>query len=380
MTKDYNMSMEKVIDRDKRILSVSGVGIGANVLLVAGKITVGLLARSVSIVADGFNNLTDAMSSIVTMIGTRISGKRPDKKHPFGHGRMEFVTASIIGILIFIAGFSAIYSSVRDLVEGSEPTYDAYAFVVIGIATAVKVALGLFFRYQGTKVNSDVLRASGTDALWDSVLSAGTLVGAGVSYGAGVHLEGYIGIAIGLFILKSAIDVFRKSISKIIGERADAELVKNMTADIAKHPAVKGVYDLIINNYGVDRNVAGVHVEVADNMTAREIQQMEREIAYMCYEKYHTVITVGVYAEHSETPFAREMREKVYAITAKFAAILQTHGFFIDEVNRTVSVDIIIDFDEPDCDRIVNEVKEAIEGILPDYRVIVIVDRDYTVS
>ena len=374
------MSMENITERDKRIVSVSGLGIGANLLLVVGKIIVGVIAHSVSIISDAVNNLTDALSSIVTMVGTRLSSKRPDKKHPFGHGRVEFITSSAIGMLIFVAGASAIYSSIRDLIAGSNPTYDVYSFVIIGLAIAIKVALGIFFRIQGKKTNSDALKASGVDALWDSVLSAGTLVGAGISYATGVHLEGYIGIVIGLFIIWTSIKVFRESISKIIGERTDPELVQNMMADIAAHPQVKGVYDLIINNYGIDRNVAGVHVEVADSLTARDIQQLEREIAFVCYQKYHTVMTVGVYAENSETPYAREIRDKVYAITAKYPAIIQTHGFFLDEINHNVSVDIIIDFDEADSDRVYHEVKQEIEALLPDYQVVVVLDRDFTVS
>lgn len=383
----YNMDMNKrtvgnnqTIDRDQLIVRTSGIGIGGNVLLVVGKVIVGLLAHSISIVSDAVNNLTDALSSIVTMVGTRLSNKRPDKKHPFGHGRIEFIASSIIGMLIFVAGASAIYSSIRDLVEGSDPTYDVYSFVVIGLAVVVKVALGLFFRKQGKKANSDALKASGVDALWDSVLSAGTLVGAGISYATGVHLEGYIGIAIGLFIIKSAIDVFRESISKIIGERTDPELVKSMMEDIAKHPEVLGVYDLIINNYGNDRNVAGVHVEVADHLTARDIQQLEREIAVLCYQKYHTVMTVGIYAANSETELGRTTREKVYAITARYPQIIQTHGFFLDEKNKTVSVDIILDFEAADGDAVYSAVKHDIEALLPDYQVIVVLDRDYTVS
>ena len=377
--KDYNRGMKRPVDRNKLIVRTSGVGIGANLLLVAGKVAVGLMANSVAIVSDAVNNLTDALSSIVTMVGTRLAGKRPDKKHPFGHGRLEFVTSAIIGMLIFVAGASAIYSSIRDLVEGSEPTYDVYSFVVIGIAVAVKVALGLYFRHVGKATNSDALKASGVDALWDSVLSAGTLVGAGISYATGVHPEGYIGIAIGLFILKSAVDVFRESASKIIGERTDPELVKAMVADIANHPQVKGVYDLIIHNYGTDRNVAGVHVEVADSMTARDIQQLEREIAFVCYTKYNTVMTVGIYAENSESPFARETGEKVYAITGAHPEIIQTHGFFLDEKNHNVSVDIIVDFDKP-ADEVCAQVKQEIEALLPDYQVVVVLDRDYTVS
>ena len=376
----YNNSMEASSQRNKRIALTSGVGIGCNVLLVVGKAIVGILTKSVSVISDAINNLTDSLSSLVTMIGTRISAMRPSKKHPFGLGRVEFVTSAIIGMLIFVAGASAVYNSILALVEGSSPTYDVNAFIIIGVAVAVKIVLSIIFLRAAKTTQSDALKASGIDAMWDSVLTAGTLVGAGISYGTGVHLEGYIGIIIGLFILRAAANVFREAASKIIGERTDPELVKSMMADIAAHPQVMGAYDLIINSYRIDRNVASVHVEVADSMTAREIQQLEREIAFVCYQKYHTIMTVGIYAENSESPSAREIRDRVMAITSQYPSIVQTHGFFLDEVNHTMSVDIVIDFDETERSDVYDRVKAELERLLPDYQVIVVLDQDFSVS
>ena len=366
--------------RDGEIIKTSIVGIAGNVLLVAGKITIGLLASSISIITDAVNNLTDALSSIVTIVGTKLSTKKPDRKHPYGHGRTEFITSALIAMIIFIAGALAIYESVTSLIAGEQPVYDVYSFIIISLAIVVKIALGLFFRIRGKKLLSDALSASGTDALMDSILSFGTLIGAIVSFFSGVHLEGYIGIVIGLLIIKSAIDVFRESASKIIGERTDETFAKGMVEEIGKIPSVLGVYDLIINNYGADRNIASVHVEVDDNMTAKEIQALERTIGYLCYEKYNTIMTVGVYAKNDETEGQKEIKQKIMDVVADYPEIIQTHGFYADEEKKVISVDIIITFECDHAEETYKEVCKRITKAFPDYTVHVILDRDFSLT
>lgn len=370
----------KLVKREKAIIGTSFVGIGGNILLVVGKVIVGVFAHSISIITDAVNNLTDAMSSVVTIIGTKISNKRPDKKHPYGHGRAEFITSAIIAMIIFIAGFLAIYESITSLVDKEVPEYSLYSFIVLAIAIAVKVFLGLFFRFRAKKLNSDVLKASGTDALLDVLLTIGTLVGAIVSYTTGVHLEGYIGIAIGLFIIKTAVDVFRESASKIVGERTDKEFVENMTKDILEMDGVYGVYDLIINNYGVDRNIASVHVEVADDMTAKEIQILERNIAYLCFDKYHTIMTVGVYAKNEGTVTSKAIKEQIEHILDTHPEVIQMHGFFVEEETNTVNFDMIVSLDCKNQNEIYKIVHDEVHAALPEYHIHIVLDRDFSLT
>lgn len=374
------MEENSLVKREKAIIGTSVVGIGGNVLLVVGKIIVGVFAHSISIITDAVNNLTDALSSIVTIIGTKISNKRPDKKHPYGHGRVEFLTSAIIAMIIFIAGALAIYESITSLINHDEPEYSLYSFIILAIAIAVKVFLGIFFKIRGKKLNSDVLKASGIDALLDVILTIGTLVGAIVSYTTGVHLEGYIGIAIGLFIIKTSIDVFRESASKMIGERTDKEFVDNMTADILAVEGVYGVYDLIINNYGIDRNIASVHVEVDDDMTAKDIQRLERTISYLCFDKYQTIMTVGVYAKHEETEESRRVKAVIDDVVKGFPEVIQVHGFYIDEETATVNFDVIISLDSKDERGIYKSVHDKLHELLPEYHIHIVLDRDYSLT
>ncbi len=368
------------MNREKEIVKTSVVGICGNVLLVVAKAIIGLLAGAVSIILDAVNNLTDALSSVITIIGTKLANKKPNKKYPYGFGRIEYLTSSIIGVIIFSAGFLAVYEAIKSLIAGEVATYDIYSFIIISIAILAKIGLGIFFKYKGKSLNSDALSASGLDALLDSVLSCGTLIGAIVAYFAGISLEGYIGIAIGLFIIKSSIDVFRESISKIIGERSETELNKQLIQEISEFDGVLGVYDLIINNYGNDKNIASVHIEVNDAMTAKEIQAIERKIAGMCYAKYNTIMTVGIYAQNEDNGEASRIKKEIDEIVSEYKQVIQTHGFYCDFAQKIISIDIIIDFDTKDEDQVYSEIKSKIQQKNPGFNVNIVLDRDFAVS
>ena len=366
------------MNREKTIIRTSFIGIGGNILLVIGKAIVGFIAGSISIITDAINNLTDAISSLVTIIGTKLSNKKPNRKHPFGYGRIEYVTSSIIGLIIFIAGFLAIYESVNSLINKEEPTYDNLALIIVSSAIVFKIGLGLFFKYSGKKANSDALSASGLDALLDAFLSTGTLVAALVSRFGGVYLEGYIGILIGLFIIKSSISVLKEGVSKIIGERSDTKLISNIIESVNQVKGVHGVYDVILNNYGNDKYIGSLHVEVDDEMKAKDIQLLEREIAYLCYEKFNTIITVGIYAKSSDIK-DKEIRDTIHSIIKKYPEIIQTHGFYVDYNRKIISLDIIISFEKKEADVTYSQVKKEIEKKYPSYELHLILDNDFSV-
>ena len=181
-------------NRSKKIIQTSIIGIITNLGLVAVKAVVGLFANSISIIMDAINNLSDALSSVITIVGTKLSQKKPDAKHPYGHGRVEYITSLIISIIILIAGSVAIVESVLNIIKPAEVNFSIYSVILIGIAVLVKIALGLFFRYRGKKLNSEALKGSGLDALFDALLSLATLVSIVVFLIWKVNIEGYIGV------------------------------------------------------------------------------------------------------------------------------------------------------------------------------------------
>ena len=371
------MSAEKT--RERSIIRTSFIGILGNLLLVAAKAIIGVLAHSASIISDAINNLSDALSSLITIVGTKLSGKKPDKKHPFGYGRIEYLTATVVAALILFAGGTAIYESIVSLVNGDRPQYDWIAFMIIGIGIGVKLLLGLFFRFQGKKLTSGALKNSGTDALFDALLSAATLVAALVSHFTGVFLEGYAGILIGLFIIRSGILAMRDAISPLLGDRIDDVFAREFKAEVCSHPGVKGAYDFIVNSYGEGRSIGSIHIEVDDNMSAKEIFALEREIQAYAMEKYHIFLTVGIYASNDSDPVAAEIKSKLLGLVHENKEILQCHGFYFDEERELVSFDLIIDFKARQSQQaIAASIKGKLEEQYPKLRFYVNLDQDFS--
>lgn len=370
------MSPEK--KRERSIVRTSVVGILGNLALVAAKAFIGILAHSASIISDAINNLSDALSSVITIVGTKLSGKRPNKKHPFGYGRIEYLTATLVAALILFAGGSAIYESIVSLVNGETPTYDWIAFLIIGIGIGAKVLLGLFFRLQGKRLSSGALKNSGTDALLDAILSVATLIAALVSHFTGVHLEGYAGILIGLFILRSGFIAMKESLSPILGDRIDDQFAHEFKSMVCSHPGVKGAYDFIVHSYGEGKKIGSIHVEVEDDVAAKDLYALEREIQIYAYQKYDIILTVGIYASNDSDPFAKEIKTKLLSLVHENKDILQCHGFYYDAERELVVFDLIIDFEaKRPQEEIAAEISGKLEADYPKLRFMVNLDQDY---
>ena len=366
------------MNREQKIIRTSLIGIGGNMLLVAAKATIGFIAGSVSIILDAVNNLTDMLSSTITIIGTKLSTKKPDRKHPYGHGRIEYLTSLIISVIILVAGGSAIYESILSLINPSAPTYSDISLIIISVAILVKVALGLYYRKVAKEVNSDALKGSGVDALFDALLSTATLVGAIVARFAHVYIEGYLGIVIGLFIIKSGIEILSGAVSNIIGERTSNEIALAIKQTVNSFPEVIGSYDLILNNYGPNRAIGSIHIEVDDKLTAKEIHPLSRRIAQEVYAKFGVILTVGIYASNSSNPEIACIRKDIHELVKQYPLIKQIHGFYVDEELKTISFDILVDFEEQKPEELSNKLIEQLKEKHPNYQYSIVIDKDFT--
>ena len=364
------------MDRKKKILKTSILGIIVNVVLVAFKGAIGLIANSIAIVLDAVNNLTDVLSSLITIIGTKLANKAPDKKHPYGHGRIEYFTAMLISVVIFIAGIGAIKESIEKIINPGEVDYSLISLFIIGVAVIAKLFLGKHVKKVGKEVNSQSLVASGKDALMDAVISFSTLVAAIINFIWHIGLEGYIGIIIGLLILKTAFEVLKEALNSILGVRADPGLSNNLKEKILLFDEVQGVYDLNLHNYGPSNIIASAHIQVRNDMTAEEIHILTRQIEYLIYSEFGIFLTIGIYAANDEGEFG-EIKNAVLEVTNEYKEILQLHGFYVDKEDN-VYFDLIIDFDASDKDKIKNEIVEKLKERYPKYSFNVIIDSDIT--
>lgn len=370
-------SKEKVMQRMVVVVRTSIIGIIANLFLTGFKAFVGYITGSIAIAMDALNNLSDALSSVITIVGTRLAAKAPDKKHPYGHGRVEYITTSIISIIIMYAGATAFVESIKKILNPSAPEYNGISLAIVTVAIFVKIILGLYVAAAGKKVKSDALVASGKDALFDAVISVATLVAALVFIFTKVSLEAYLGALISLYIVKAGFDMIRDSISQILGERAETELTISMKKTICELEEVRGVYDLTLNNYGPDTYMASLHVEVDSKMSAVDIDHLSRKIFNLVYEEYQVIVSaVGIYAYNCDDPETEKILEDLRNRLEKYPNAIQLHGFYLNKEEKTMSFDVVIDFDAKDRMAVYREIKEEVRGAYPEYQVFVAMDED----
>ncbi len=366
------------MNRSSQIIRTSWIGIGANVMLAAFKAVVGILAGSIAVVMDAVNNLSDALSSAITIIGTKLSERPADLKHPFGYGRIEYFSAIIIAIIVLGAGVSSLIESVRKLINPTEPNYTTVTLVVIIVGVVVKLVLGAYVKSKGKRLESDALIASGADALFDAIVTLATLVSAVVMLIWHVSLDGILGVLISLLIIKAGVEMLSSPINQLLGSRLSPELVAEIKKEVSDFKGVHGVFDIILHNYGPNLLIGSLHINVYDTMTAIDIHRLTRRISEAMFERHNIVLTVGVYSIATGENKTAALQSKVMQALAAHKEILQVHGFcYFAEENR-VSVDVVPDISVTDERRFEQQLREELSALVPNEQVTVIIDHNYT--
>lgn len=363
-------------DREKTIVRTSVVGIITNLFLVGFKAFVGFLSNSIAVILDAVNNLSDALSSVVTIIGAKLGAKQPDKKHPLGYGRIEYLSSMIVAALVLYAGITSFVESFKKIISPEEAKYGAVSIIIISVAVLVKIVLGLYVKKQGERVNSGALTASGSDALFDAILSASVLVSAVIFLIWEISLEAYVGVIIACFIIKAGLEIMIETLNDIIGKREDAETTKELKSIICEEETVLGVYDVTLFNYGPDKNYGSVHIELPDNLSVDDVDRITRRIQTNVYHKTGIILTgIGVYSYNTSDDEAAQMRNAIQKMVLSHDWALQMHGFYADTEKKTIRFDVVISFD---ADR--KEATETLYGEVaaayPGYEVIIVPDVD----
>ena len=365
--------------RGRTIVRTSLIGIFANVLLAGFKAVVGAASGSVAIVMDAVNNLSDAASSIITIVGTKLAGRPADKKHPFGYGRMEYLSAMVISLIVLYAGITSLQESVKKIIHPQTPEYTAVTLVIVAVAVLVKIVLGRFVKATGKRVNSDSLVNSGQDAIMDSVISASTLAAAAIYLTTNVSLEAWLGAVISAVIIKSGIDMLRETLSEILGEEVSADLARKIKADVCSFPEVRGAYDLVLNNYGPDVYNGSIHVEVCDTLNADEIDNLTRAISAKVYQKEGVLLTaISVYSYNTKDPEVTQMRDKLIRILKENPNVLQVHGFYVEKEKKAMRFDMVVSFNEKDRGKLYQDMLRKAREAFPDYHVTAAMDTDFS--
>ena len=364
-------------NREKVVVKTSIISIVSNIVLAGFKAFVGFLANSIAIISDAVNNLSDALSSIITIVGTKLAGKAPDKKHPYGYGRIEYMTSLIVSAIVLYAGITALVESVKKIIHPETSDYNTITLVILVAGIIVKFILGLYVKKKGKEVNSDSLVASGSDAFNDAILSISVFASAIIYTIFNISLEAYVGVLLSIFIIKSGLELIKESVDNMLGTRVESDLSRAIKKEIIKENDVQGAYDLVLNDYGPDKYLGSIHIEVADTLSVADIDKISRRITKKILEKYGVILhTIGVYSVNTKDKKIMEAKKEITKIVFAHKGILQMHGFYLDEENRSISFDIIIDFKIKNREEVYKEIYDEIQNKYKDYKIDITLDID----
>ncbi|WP_270940785.1 cation diffusion facilitator family transporter [Romboutsia lituseburensis] len=356
------------------------VGIVANLLLFIVKISVGLITSSIAVTADAFNNFSDMASSIITIVGFKLASIPPDKEHPFGHGRLEYISALVVAFMVMLVGIQFVKSSIERILNPIPVKFQLIPFILLFISILAKLWLSNFNKFVGNKINSSALKAASVDALGDVFTSSCVVVSFLAARFTNLPLDGYIGILVSLAILYAGFTLVKETISPLLGEAPDLDLVQKINECVLSYEHISGVHDLIVHNYGVGRCIASLHAEIPSNidiMTIHDIiDKAEREISKEL--KIHLVIHMDPVCV--ETKEVLEAREEVQNIIDSNTSIKSMHDFRVigDGDKKNLVFDIVV-FHENKVsdDDLIDYINNEIKSIHPRYNCIITVDREY---
>ena len=363
--------------REKVVIKTSIISILSNIVLAGFKAFVGLLANSIAIISDAVNNLSDALSSIITIVGTKLAGKAPDKKHPYGYGRIEYMTSLIVSAIVLYAGITALIESIKKIFNPETPDYSTITLIILIAGIIVKFILGLYVKKKGKDVNSDSLVASGTDAFNDGILSISVLLSAIIFMIFHLNLEAYVGVLVSIFIVKAGLELIKESVDNMLGVRIESDLAKSIKKEVTKEKDVQGAYDLVLNDYGPDKYLGSIHIEVADTLSVSDIDKISRRITKKISDKYGVILhTIGVYSVNTKDKEVIKAKKEITKIVFSYDGILQMHGFYIDKKEKDISFDIIIDFKVKDREEIYKKIYDEVQNKYKGYNLNITLDID----
>lgn len=364
-------------NRKKNIITASIIGILSNIILAVVKIIIGTMASSISIVLTAVNNISDALSSIITITATKYAGKRPDKSHPFGYGRIEYVSALTISIIITYVGVTAVVESVKELMDPSTPDYTSTTLLVMAITGIIKIVMSIYTQKVGRENDSGSLIASGIEARMDAFVSFSIIIAALIYMKWRVQLDALLGLIIAIMLVYSSIIIMKETISKILGQRVSVDLVKDIKRSICELDDVDGVYDLVLNNYGPNSYIGSLHIEVPDFWTADRIDALSRKIAGKVHKEYGIVVSaIGIYSVNTSDDFASEVKKDIESIVDRYEGALQMHGFYLSKKNMSMSFDVVMDFSSKDRGEEFNRLCHEIRSKYSDYEITITMDID----
>ena len=362
--------------REGVVSATSLLNIIVNLFVAIMKIIVGLLASSIAIISEGVNNATDALSSTLTLIGTKLANKRPDADHPFGYGRIEYLTSLIISLFILVGGWEMLTSSIKLIFNPEELSISYVSLAVVMVSAIIKFALGVYTIKMGKKVDSSALEAVGVDCRNDSFVSLVT-IGASLFYLlTGRSTDAYAGVFTSYLIIKAGYEILKDTISELLGRPGDKELVKSLYKEIRDTDGIINAVDMVLHNYGPDAYTGSVNVEIDHNKSVGDIYDFLRPLQIKLYQEYKVAMVFGIYAVDNDSEESRTLRKQIAGFIQKQPHIKSYHAVYSDPKTNKLYCDLVMDY-EGDYEVIYKDFVTYLSSLYPDKEIEINIDTEF---
>ena len=356
------------------------VGILCNAILCVLKLIAGILAGSVAMIADAFNNLSDAGSSVVTLIGFKLAGAPPDKDHPFGHGRMEYLSAMGVAVLIILAGFELAGSALDKILHPTEATFSLISTIILAVSIGIKLWMALFSGRIGRLIHSDALAAAGTDSRNDVLCTAVVLISSVVGYFTSWSPDGWVGMAVALFVIWSGFTVIRDTVSPLLGQAPNPQLVEDIQKTVLSYEGVVGIHDLIIHDYGPGRIIVSLHAEVPEDQPINKSHDVIDNIEMELLEKFNILSCIHMDPVDTDNPETLRLKELAIGLMNGIDERLTLHDFRVvtGETHTNLLFDLVVPHQTKNTEELATRMQEAVHNADPKLYAVIKVEHSYT--
>lgn len=373
----YKILKQDPETRQGVVMATSAVGIIVNVLLASIKVAIGVLANSIAVISEGINNATDSLSSVITMVGAKLSNKRPTKKHPFGYGRIEYITSLIIAGLIIATAVELLKSSIKLIIEPQDLTVNNLTLIIIAASALVKLWLAWYTIKKGKQVNSGILVAMGTDSRNDCIVSAVTIVSAVVFIVFRFSVDAYAGIITSLFIFKAGFDILKDTLANLLGQPVEKETADELYSIIRSTPGVLNAADMILHNYGPDRYSGSVNIEMDHQMTVEQLYSTIHKLQLDIMHQKGITMVFGIYAVDRDHSEIKQMRQQIANYVRGKKHVISYHALYLEPQTNVIYVDLVVDYELKDWNRLRTDFTEYMHGLYPDNKIELTIETEY---
>lgn len=378
--KNYQNTEDAKVRTDYGVLS-SIVGIICNVLLFAGKLAVGAAVRSVAVMADAFNNLSDAASSVIGFVGVKMAGKPADSEHPFGHGRIEYIAALAVAFLVLQVGFTFFQNSLEKIRHPEDLSFELIPVLILLASVCVKLWLGYFNKVLGKRINSSVMQATATDALGDVITTLATIASILFFHFTSINIDGFVGLLVSLVVMWAGIGIARDTLEPLIGQPVDRELYKKITDFVESYDGILGSHDLIVHNYGPTRSLASVHAEVPNDVDVETSHEIIDRIERDAVKKLGLFLVIHMDPVEVKNERVTELKEQVESAVKEIDERLSIHDFRLvageQQINLIFDVVIPYSYSEKEKHQLRLDIKERVNRMDPRYQCVITLENGY---